>query len=380
MEEIMTVDPYAYMALGAYLVGLSAVVGALAFMGRAKHGAVLKALSEGLRQATHLGRAAFARIPGGKYLIYAGGHVSEVDGDGASEFAPISRYAMVKDMDAQTGIVLTSGKTNHCVTGLGPMGKILAQLQREEKGISFVFREDESKNIGRQLSKLGMREQQILIEWLQTDNDEMLTDIVEDVDYEGSLGESGAEKGKATLIVTNLRAGLLAQTVTRQAVSGGTQVTTRIHLVSYHLLAAEKVILERSPGLLEKTYLMKLQLPGELQEMDRTTPNLKLGEEHAGILLPIALFKRPIEVLDGRPKSLIGETLWGLGWAIILGLVMIGVAAFLSESGNFRPGHWWYRYHAPLVLGGVLTALVVRAAGLFQHSGERLAEQAVSTS
>lgn len=377
MDEILTVDPYAYMALGAYLVGLSAVVGALAFVGRAKHGALVKALGEGLRQATHLGRAAFARIPGGKYLIYAGGHLSEVDGNGASEFAPISRYAMVKDMDAQTGIVLTSGKTNHCVTGLGPMGRILAQLQREEKGISFVFREDESKNMGRQLNKLDMREQQILVEWLRRDDGEILTDIVENVDYEGSLGESGSEKGKATLVVTNLRAGLLAQTVTRQAVSGGTQVTTRYHLVSYLLPAAEKVILERTPDLLEKSYLLKLQLPGELQEMDRQTPNLKLGEEHAGILLPIALFNRPVEVLDGRPKGLVGETLWGLGWGILLGLVMLGVAAVLSESGEFRPSHWWYRYHIPLILGGVLTALIVRAAGLFQHSGERLAEQAV---
>lgn len=378
MDEILVVDTYAYLALGAYLVGLGAVCGALTFLARAKHGAVIKALSEGLRQATHLGRAVFAKIPGGKYLIYAGGHLSEVDAQGAQEFAPISRYALVKDMDAQTGIVLTSGKTNHCVTGLGPMGRILAQLQREEKRINFVFREDESKNMGRLLNKLEMREQQILVEWLRRDDGEILTDIVENVDYEGSLGESGAEKGKATLIVTNHRAGLLAQTVTRQAVSGGTQVTTRIHLVSYLLLAAEKVILERTPDLLEKSYVMRLQLPGELQEMDRSTPDLKLGEEHAGILLPIALFNRPVEVLDGRPKGLVGETLWGLGWAIILGLIMGGVALFLSESGSFRPSHWWYRYTLPLVLGGVLTAFVVRIAGLLQHSGERLAEQAVA--
>jgi hypothetical protein len=58
---------------------------------------------------------------------------------------------------------------------------------------------------------------------------------------------------------------------------------------------------------------------------------------------------------------------------------MIGVAAILSESGEFRPSHWWYRYHAPLVLGGIMTALVVRAAGLFQHSAQRLGEQAVAS-
>jgi hypothetical protein len=112
----------------------------------------------------------------------------------------------------------------------------------------------------------------------------MLTDIVPQVEYDGSLGEGASEKGKATLIVTNLRAGLLAQTVTRTPVSGGTQVTTRYHLVSYLLPAAEKVILERSPSLLETKYLLRLQLPSELAEMARGTPTLKLGEEHAGIL------------------------------------------------------------------------------------------------
>jgi hypothetical protein len=127
MDEIMVFDPYAYTALAAYLVGVAAVTGGLAFVARAKSNAVLGALASGLNTATHLGRAVFAALPGGKYLIYAGGHVSEVSGSGATEFSPVSRYAMVKDMDAQTGVVLTSGKTNHCVTGLGPMGRILAQ-------------------------------------------------------------------------------------------------------------------------------------------------------------------------------------------------------------------------------------------------------------
>lgn len=374
----MTFDPYAYAALGAYLAGVAAVAGSLALIGRAKQSAVLKALAHGMRQATHLGRAAFAQIPGGKYLIYAGGHLSEVAGSGASEFAPISRYAMVKDMDAQTGIVLTAKGENHCVTGLGPMARILAQLQREEKNIAFVFREDEGSQIGEALRELDIREQQILLEWLQSDNGEVLTDIVKEVDYEGSLGESGAEKGKATLVVTNWRAGLLAQTVTREAVSGGTQVTTRFHLVSYLLPEAEKVILERDPSLLETSYILRLQLKGELQEADRTTPDLKLGEEHAGILLPIALFNRPVEILEGPPKGIVGQTLGGIGWGIMLALLMVGVAAILSESGEFRPSHWWYRYHVPLVLGGFLTALVVRAAGLFQHSGARNGERAVT--
>ncbi|MBL4849214.1 MAG: hypothetical protein JKY65_27120 [Planctomycetes bacterium] len=377
MEEFMVFDPYAYGALAVYLIGLGAITGGLAFVARAKQGAVLNALGAGLKSATHLGRAVFAALPGGKYLIYAGGHVSEVSGSGATELAPISRYAMVKDMDAQTGVVLTCGKTHHCVTGLGPMGRILAQLQREEKSLAFVFREDESKTIGRLLHSLESREQQILIEWLRRDDGEVLTDIVPEVDYEGSLGEGGAEKGKATLIVTNLRAGLLAQTVTRTPVSGGTQVTTRYHLVSYLLPAAEKVILERTPTLLETEYLLRLQLPAELAEMAQGTPVLKLGEEHAGILLPIALFNRPIEVLDGPPRGVVGQTLGGIGWGILLGLIMLGVAAFLSESGEFGSRHWWYRYYVPLIAGGFLTALVVRAAGLSQHSALRKGEQAV---
>ncbi|MGE0711728.1 MAG: hypothetical protein AB7N76_26785 [Planctomycetota bacterium] len=376
-SDISVFDPYAYGALAVYLGAAGGVGGALAFVQHTGRKAVFGALQRALEQAGQLGRAAFAPLTGGRYLVYAKGNAGEVGGPKDFALEPVKRAVLVKDHDGQTGLVISSGGQDRCVTGLGPMARLYAQLQAEGVDIQITFRDDEADRMGRLIRGLDAQEQQILGQWLMPEQ-EIVTDIVEEVDYEGALQTAGA-RGKAKLVVTNLRAALLAQTVQTEQFGNTRRVTTHYNLIGYLLPLAQKVTLTRRARLKQPEYSLELELEPEAAAKAGRAPKLKLSEEHAGLLLPVVLFRKPLVFVDTPPGAGIGETLSGLGWScLFMVLGMGGGAALFANAAMFRNARSWQdRYLLPILIGAFVTPLLFRWLALQLTAAVRRAEQAL---
>jgi hypothetical protein len=202
---------------------------------------------------------------------------------------------------------------------------------------------------------------------------EVLTDIISGVDYEGQLGSAGS-KGRAKLLVTNLRAGLLGTTIETEHLGNATRTTTHYRLISYLLPLAEKVVIKRDGGLGPASYLIELELKPE--HRNDGAPKLKLTEDHTGIFLPLVLFRCAVEPVDAPVGvgSVIGAALLaGFGWGILTTALGVGIAVGLSEGSDLR--HWAYRYALPIVVGAALTPFVFRTASLLREYQERAREQ-----
>jgi hypothetical protein len=380
VDEMMITDPYAYAALALYLVTAGGIGLALVMAKVMGRKSAYQALEAAIQQARQIGKAAFAPLPGGKFLVYAKGTAGEV-GEGTFALSEVGRTALVKDMDGQTGIVISSGGKDHCVTGLGPMARMYSRLQADEANVQPVFRDDEGTSMQVKIGALDAQEHQILGQWLMEDG-EIITDIINDVDYEGSVASAGS-KGTAKLVVTNLRAGLLAQTVETESVAGGTRTTTHYNLIQYLLPLADRVKITRKKSLISPEYLVELELPPEDAAKVGSAPILKLTEDHAGIFLPIVVFRRPVVYEDQAVNmgSLLPETMWGLGWSILFLIPGGIVTALLSESNVLmRGGSYNYRYSIPLLLGFLLTPLLFRALGLIGNISDRSQDQALVAS
>lgn len=362
-------DPYALTALGIYLGALLLLALVPTALYLARRGGAYGRLRTALGQARGAGRAVFAPLPpksGGEFLVYAQGRlaarVGAQDGLGA-DLDQVKRIALVKDMDGQTGLVVTVAGKDVCVTGLEEMARVWGAVQQDDAPVSFVFRDDESQRMKTLMGRLSYQEQQLLGQWLS--EKEVLTDIIPGVDYEGTI-VSGGTKAGATLVVTNLRAGLLATTIAGNA--------RHYNLVSYLLPLAEKVTLERKPKLSGKTsYLLRLELPAELAGKGPVPPTLKLTADHTGVLLPIVLFKRPLEVVDpplGPGRLVASWIAAAIGWGILVGGLGVAAAAGLGEAERI-----YQRFFLAIVAGAFLTPAILRAFTLYEVYFERTRQQ-----
>jgi hypothetical protein len=371
VDEIMVVDTYAYMALGVYFLVAGGFAAVIAFMDVSKRDALYGIVRKAIDQARQMSEVVFAPLPDGRFFLYGKGQMAgAVDSNDTGDYslAKVERIALVKDMHSQTGLVVTIRGKDECVTGLEEMARIYSMVQRDDAPVAVVFREDAGQTMNNVLGTLDVRERSLIGEWI-TDQ-EIITDVIHDVDYEGTVQSAGS-KGVAKLVVTNLRVGLLAQTVQTESVSGGTRTTTHYNLISYLLPLANRVILERTPKLSEPTYLLHLDMPAE---HTGRAPVLKLTKDHTGVFLPMVIFNRPVEVRDTGPGvfRVVFETLKAtVGWGILFGALAAGGAAILSESGLFSPGHWQYRYAMPLVIAGALTPGLFRFVSILGNWLER---------
>lgn len=347
-------DPWVLGYLAAYAVAVGGLGLLLVGSRIASRGAAFDRLKQVLGAAKQMGGAWFAPLPGGKhgeFVVYAKGKYA-ASLPSARELEPVSRAALVKDHDGQTGLVLTAGGKTIAVSGIEPVARILEGLHQDGVPIAPVLRDDEGRRIEARFKALALREQEMLGRWLA--QGEIITDIVPKVDYEGKLKTAGA-KGNATLVVTNLRAGLLAQTVLSEQVGNQMRTTTSFNLISYPLPLAKEAILERTASLGESRWTLRLELPDELKSQPGAAdvPALKLGQEHAGLLLPLVLFKRPVRVLDAGAGfgRVIAETIGpALGCGILLA-IPAGVAAGIAYGQRTYNG----RYLIPVIAAALLT-------------------------
>ncbi|MHC5019293.1 MAG: hypothetical protein ACYTGX_04095 [Planctomycetota bacterium] len=239
MHETLIIDTYAWLALAIYL-GVVAAVSLLRVVkdagGRGRgYGALKGAMSAAGKGPEDL---AWAPLADGRFLVYAaGGKAAVVGGDShrPDVLQPVTRVALVKDMDQQTGLVLTVQGEDLCVTGLDHMARVWAVLQRDETRVRIVFREDEGATVQAALNALAPNERNLVGQWLA--EEEIITDVIVGVDYQGTVN-AGAEKSQATLIVTNFRVGLLAQTKTTVHQGNQIQTTTHFNLITYLLPVA----------------------------------------------------------------------------------------------------------------------------------------------
>lgn len=366
MDEL-AFDPYVIGATVAYLAaagGLGGVVTAARVFGR---GAVWEQLRRTLAHAREMGAATFAPLAGGPHgeflVLTKGKHAARVPG--GKELKPITRAALVKDKDGQTGLVIEAGGERTCVTGLEPMTRAWAQLQQDDVPVEVVFRDDEGQRVQRAVAGLLPQEQAMLAKWLV--QGEVLTDVVRGVDYEGALNTPGG-KGAATLLVTSLRVGLLAQTVLVERVGNATRTTTSLNLVTYLLPKANQVTMRRTASLATPEWRLELDLPPDLH--NEKAPVLKLTPDHTGVFLPLVIFRRPVKVVDdgaGLGRVLVETIAPALGCGVLLG----GAAA--AAAGLYYGAHTTYhgRYILPAAVAGLLTPGVFKALSLIEAWAER---------
>ncbi len=377
MDEL-AFDPYVLAAAALYL-GAAGGLGLLLTGARlAARGGAWAALEAALAQARQMGASTAVPLAGGEhgdFLVLARGkHAARVPArpGHAGDLAPVRRAALVKDMDGQTGLVVVHGADTSCVTGLEPMARAWGQLQADDVQVELVFRDDEGERLKRQLRLLHPKEQALVEQWL-TPN-EVLTDVIRGVDYEGTLQAPGS-KGSATLLVTNLRVGLLAQTVLVERVGNATRTTTSLSLVNYLLPLATQVTLERAPSLGKPSWRLRLELPAELP--DPKAPTLVLGPDHTGMFLPLVVFRRPVRVVDAGAGlgRVVLETIGpALGCGLLLGGLAAGVAALVYGQQHTYHG----RYILPAALCGLATPAWFKALHLVEAWRERARQAGVT--
>lgn len=375
MDEL-AFDPFVIGGVLVYLVvagGLGVLVTAARVFGR---GAAWDQLRGALAQAKQLGSATFAPLAGGRhgeFLVLAKGkHAARLPG--AKGLTPITRAALVKDKDGQTGLVIEAGGETTCVTGLEPMTRAWSQLQQDEVPVELVFRDDEPQRVANKVKALHPREQELLGKWLV--QGEVLTDVVKGVDYEGVLNTPGG-KGEATLLVTPLRVGLLAQTVLVERVGNATRTTTSVNLVTYLLPTATSVTMERTSSLGAAEWRLRLDLPPDAPVAANAAPVLKLTPDHTGLFVPLVLFKRPVKVVDAGAGfgRVIAETIApAIGCGILLGGVAAAAAAFYYGANHTYHG----RYILPAAIAGLLTPAFFKALSLIEAWVERSRTNAAS--
>jgi hypothetical protein len=373
MHETLIIDLYAWLALAIYL-GVVAAVSLLRVVkdagGRGRgYGAVKGALSAAGKGPEDL---AWAPLADGRFLVYAaGGRAAVVGGEShrPDVLQPVTRVALVKDMDQQTGLVLTVQGEDLCVTGLDHMARVWAVLQRDETRVRIVFREDEGATVQAALNALAPNERSLVGQWLA--EEEIVTDVIVGVDYQGTVN-AGAEKSQATLIVTNFRVGLLAQTKTTVHQGNQIQTTTHFNLITYLLPVAECVTFERTAAIGKQEYAVRLELPEEHAAAD--APVLLLTPDHAGMLLPVVLFGRSVRVIETAASA--GRWAWetfksGFGLAIWWGGLGLVAALIITEGDVLGHGSWYYRYSVPIIVAAALTPGIVRGASLLIDRAER---------
>lgn len=374
MDEL-AFDPY---VLGATLIYLGSAggLGVLLTAARAAgRGAAWARLREALAQARQMGSAAFAPLAGGRqgeFLVLAKGrHATRLPG--GKDLSPITRAALVKDKDGQTGLVIEAGGQTSCVTGLEPMTRAWVQLQQDDVPVQVVFRDDEAQRTANRVKSLLPGEQELIGKWLV--QGEVITDVIRGVDYEGEVKSPG-NKAAATLIVTPMRVGLLARTVLVQQSGNVRRVTTSVNLISYLLPQASLVTMERTPSLGKPEWRLRLELPPGTPGGEGA-PVLKLTPDHTGLFLPLVLFKRPVKVVDAGagPGRVLLETLGpACGCGILLGGVSL-LVALLVYGGN----HTYHgRYILPAALAGLITPGFFKALALIEAWLERSRAQAAA--
>lgn len=367
MDELVF-DPFVVGAAIAYLAtvgGLGGLVTAARVLGR---GAAWDQLRRALKVARELGAATFAPLPGGKhgeFLVLArGGHAARLPGD--EGLSRITRAALVKDKDGQTGLVIEAGGRTSCVSGLEPMTRAWAQLQADAVPVEVVFRPDEHERVARALRMLHPREQELIGKWLVAG--EVVTDVVRGVDYEGQVKTPGG-KGQATLLVTPLRVGLLAQTVLVERVGNATRTTTSLSLLTYLLPRATAVTMERTASLGAPEWRLRLELPPDV-EGAAEAPVLKLTPDHTGVFLPLVLFKKPARVVDagaGVGRVIFEAIAPALGCGLLLGGLAAGVAGIAYGAQHTYHG----RYILPAALAGLVTPGLFKLLSLVEAWFER---------
>lgn len=371
MEQIFISDPFVWIALGVYLAVVVFGTVLRGAWGLARRRGTWGALEHALES---LGPArdalGWAPLAGGRFLVYArGGQAAVVDpsSDSPPKLRKVTRIALVKDQDQQTGLVVTVDGADHCVSGLAEMARLWSIVQQDDVPVRIVFREDEGATMTRKLADMAEGQRNLILQWLT--EDEIVTDIISGVSYEGSTGTEG-EPAYANLIVTNLRVGLLAATKTVQREGNQVRTTTHLALLSYLLPIAESVTFERGAGLESDVYTVQLKLPAEHERAD--APTLKLGPAHAGMLLPLVMYGRPVQVRDPHPSGWVGDAIFaGIGWGLLWALLAFGVSFTLWNWGLAGDRSWWYRYVIPMVVAGAATPLFMRGSRLVVASAER---------
>jgi hypothetical protein len=251
------------------------------------------------------------------------------------------------------------------------MTRAWAYLQQEEVPVEVVFRDDEGKRIANRVQSLLPREQEMLGKWLMPQ--ELLTDVIRGVDYEGAVSAPGG-KGGATLLVTNLRVGLLARTVLVERFGNTTRTTTSLTLITYALPLATRVTMERAPALGAEEYRLRLELPPEHQPQDpkQKTPVLKLGPDHTGLFLPLVMFRRPTQVQDAGASfaRVIFEAIGpALGCGILLGIAAAVVTGIYAAQNSTD---YSVRYVPAAVLCALLTPGIGKSLHLLEVWFERM--------
>jgi len=229
----------------------------------------------------------------------------------------------------------------------------------------------------KRMAGLHHKEREMLQKWLVPG--ERVVNLTPHVWHRGAgpateLGKSGS----GTLVVTNLRFGLLIRFVTSTVQGNVRRTTTNVQLLGYPFPAYQQIRAERDAALrAERVWWMAEARPDTGLPADAKRPALRLLAEHGVALLPQTSCRLPL-ALDEPPPStgrLVRELLLGgLLFGVLGGGVVGGLFASYWGAGS---GTSWMEPWIPFVTaGGVLAGVLLCSLGTLEAFWTRRAEAA----
>jgi hypothetical protein len=372
-------------ALAIFAGALAAIVTALIFRAAVRAGRRRAA-------ARDLARGAFGEeggavietteitpaVPAGPVLVAMRGKKAAIasasSGGPPASAEDVAGAALYQDEAGRTGLKLDVGGRSFVVSALPDMLRAYAELARA--GVAVELALDPAAVAARRdalLAKLHAKEAETVKSWLV--QGEAVFAAGMPVGYEGRVPSQGS-RGSASLVVTNLRLGLLAQTVTVERRGNVSRTTTFYNLLGYALPLAAALKATRAPALRQDAYRIDFTwLEGKGPKPENEPPALLLGPEHGAALLPIALTRRPVEVREAAiPASrLVGPLVkGGIGFAILGGGLAGGAFALawnlpeLSRALTGEGTRWMESWIPFVIAGGALAGALLRGLSTFE--------------
>lgn len=371
--------PIQVVPLVLFAAVLLAQAGLLALRAKARAGARIGAVAALRAQHSAADKdvvLVFDAAGTGPHLaVLIGDKVGVADGGAngpARKARAVEQAALLFDGEGKVGlrIALVGGGTFVAVD-LDSIVRLYDRLNEAQVELQYEVAAGANERIQRKVTALHAKEQAMLAEWLQTDKGEVLLDIVPNVTYAGPVPVPGSLV-KASLVVTNIRLSLLAQTQTVTQAGNTRTTTTHLTLLGYPLPLIARVTATRVGGLRKHQHRWSFEWKPEVAPpKEQTPPDLLLGPECGAVVFPLAICKVDVQARDPGASGLIGAWIrGGIGFGI-LGAILGGVPLwFYWGSGGGDQG-WAYDWIATSALCGALAAAVMRGLSAFEHFERR---------
>jgi hypothetical protein len=267
------------------------------------------------------------------------------------------------------GLRLETDGAKWWVTSFEPMARAYTTLLEAGVPVEAFAVPGHSEKVKAAIERLHPKERQALTTSLV--EGEVIVDLLEAVDYEGSAGSSGSKAG-ASILVTTFRLALFArtQTVTQ---SGNVQTTTtHFNVVTYPFPFVETATARPAVGVRRFAHRLDFAYKAD-SPMKGQQPSPVLDATRGAVLVPASICSKGVRVADEAPATsrfvrdaLVG----GIGFAILgggfAGLVAVGLRGMV-----FADDLWFVEWIPAIAVAGAVAGFVLRALGTYELFAEK---------